>query len=330
MASRLSESITSELIKAESAFRPSGAPPHVVIYVEDDIDICFWESQLSKYNSRIDFSISNIKDNSGNDIYGKNYLFNNSITGKYGSHLWACIDSDYDYIIDNWNNHDFYLFIRESPFVISTIAYSIENLKCSPQNLNQLYHKTVLTTENDVCFDSIIESFSSIISPILYLNLISESEKDGEYPLKQFKSDLNKFKYSDDYKKKWKEQVNLIIAEHNDYYNKKTDSIVSIRDKCASLDFCETSSFYVVQGHVFESLAIEWLYYFCKKKYSQRISELKKNPNPDVWKKYRNQVLNNCNGLRHRVVQVVHDCNTVQEPMSLKIQTQIENAINFI
>lgn len=330
MATNLIDTLDSNLIKAESAFRSSSAKPHVVVYVEDDLDIAFWRERLVPFARKIDFSINTIKDTSGNDKYGKDYLLTPEMQRRYGPNLWACIDSDYDLIIDGWNNHNYYTFIRESPFVISTVTYSIENAKCFSNNLSNLYHEITKTSNDEVDFEKILSFFSKTISDLFVINLISESHDDGVYTQRQFKADLSGFKYSKNYVNNWSFFAESLNQNYSNYFNKnKTLSNILLK-KIKKLGFQAESIFFLIPGHKMQSLVIDWLHYFCKNKSNNRIKELLNNPNKSACKKYQNELLNNCPSLKKRVEQCVIDCNRIDESIAIMINQKIENAISHI
>ena len=141
MSTKLNDAITSSYIQHSQLFRPANSPVEILVYVEDEIDICFWDSLLKSVcnSNKYHFNIQVVKSN-GKYIYGKSYLLTKERLPKYGPYLLACVDSDYDSILENSVFHD----ALNNPYVIGTIAYSIENYKCHPINIIQ--HISIIVT----------------------------------------------------------------------------------------------------------------------------------------------------------------------------------------
>ena len=82
----------------------------------------------------------------------------------------ACVDSDYDYLLQGATSTSRQLI--ENPYVMHTYAYAIENFRCYADSLKQV---CVLCTQNDsnvIDFKEFFKMYSRICYPLLVWNIL--------------------------------------------------------------------------------------------------------------------------------------------------------------
>ena len=88
----------------------------------------------------------------------------NQLGKQLGENMIACVDSDYDYLLQGRTNTSRYII--ENPYVMQTYAYAIENYHCYAEGLHEI---CVLATLNDhklINFPEFMKLYSQIAYPL--------------------------------------------------------------------------------------------------------------------------------------------------------------------
>ena len=140
---KLTEYINSKFIEAANALRPKKAKHRIIAYVESYEDISFWRSVLDSYeNGKYSFEV--MLPARSSLTKGKKQAMMNMLGKAYGRNMIACVDSDYDYLLQGATSTSRQLI--NNPYILHTYAYAIENFKCNADSLKQI---CVLSTLND-------------------------------------------------------------------------------------------------------------------------------------------------------------------------------------
>jgi hypothetical protein len=127
--------VASDYIAAANKMRPKAARQRVVAYVESYDDIFFWRSILSQYeNDSRYFEV--MLPSKKNLSKGKKSVLMNLIRRQVGQHMIACVDADYDYLLQGTTEVS--REVNDSPYVFHTYAYAIENLQCYAPSLHNV------------------------------------------------------------------------------------------------------------------------------------------------------------------------------------------------
>jgi len=127
--SRLLDNIKSDYFKAINSLKPKKAAKTIMVYIENEDDIPFWRGVFDRYAPHLHFEISFP---SYHLARGKEEV----LKIQAGEYLLLCVDSDYDYLLQDATevskriNHD--------PYIFQTYTYSIENYKCYAESLKEV------------------------------------------------------------------------------------------------------------------------------------------------------------------------------------------------
>ena len=169
MAKRLTQNLNSAYLEAANRLRPSRARQRLVAFVESFDDIAFWRTVLDDYedeNRYFEIKLPSRK-NLGK---GKRLALMNLMNAdQLGGSMIACVDADYDYLLQD--TYEESRFISQSPYVIHTFVYAIENYQCWAPSL----HKAVVTaTLNDrpvLNYEEFLREYSQIVWPLFVWNI---------------------------------------------------------------------------------------------------------------------------------------------------------------
>ena len=172
---RLTEYLNSKFIEAANALRPKRAAHRIIAYVESYDDISFWRSVLDDYeNDRYHFEV--MLPARSSLTKGKKQAMMNMLGKAYGKNMIACVDSDYDYLLQGATSTSRQLI--ENPYVLHTYAYAIENLKCNAASLKQVCVLSTLNDRNVIDFNEFMRLYSQICFPLFAWNILFYRKHD--------------------------------------------------------------------------------------------------------------------------------------------------------
>jgi len=181
----LSSYISSQYQEAANRLRSKNARKKIVAYVESYDDILFWRSVLSQFeNDKRYFEVMlpshkllerGKKSVLMNLIFQEKRIANKALDAaegeqetaaqnRLGPSMIACVDADYDYLIRGATETS--KKIWESPYVLHTYAYSIENLQCYAPSLHNVVVMVTLNDTRIFDFEEWMRQFSEAIFPL--------------------------------------------------------------------------------------------------------------------------------------------------------------------
>ena len=172
---RLTEYLNSKFIEAANALRPKKAQHRIIAYVESYDDISFWRSVFNEYeNGRYHFEV--MLPARSSLTKGKKQAMMNMLGKAYGKNMIACVDSDYDYLLQGATSTSRQLI--DNPYVLHTYAYAIENLKCNAASLKQVCVLSTLNDRNVIDFNEFMRLYSQICFPLFAWNILFYRKHD--------------------------------------------------------------------------------------------------------------------------------------------------------
>ena len=172
---RLTEYLNSKFIEAANSLRPKKARHRIVAYVESYDDISFWRSVLDDYeNEKYHFEI--LLPARSNLTKGKKRAMMNMLGNAYGRNMIACVDSDYDFLLQGATSTSRQLI--ENKYILHTYAYAIENLRCNADSLKQVCVLCTLNDANVMDFKEYMKLYSQICFPLFVWNILLYRKQD--------------------------------------------------------------------------------------------------------------------------------------------------------
>lgn len=160
MARRLTEHITSHYVDAANRLKPKRAKRNIVAYVESYDDVYFWRSVLEEFETPdLHFEVmlpSRVTLGKGKKLAMTNHL---------GPCMIACVDADYDYLMQGATTHS--QLMLHSPYIFHTYVYAIENYQCYAKGLHEVCVMATLNDREVMDFEVFMREFSLIIWPLL-------------------------------------------------------------------------------------------------------------------------------------------------------------------
>ena len=144
MSKSLKHNLTSAYLGAADKLSPKKHRRRIIAYVESYDDIAFWRTLLFEHENEERYFQIMLPSNRSL-TKGKKMVLMNALSNKgLGENLIACVDSDYDYLLQQTTKQS--RQINNNPFVLQTYTYAIENFQCYAESLHEV---CVQATLND-------------------------------------------------------------------------------------------------------------------------------------------------------------------------------------
>ena len=178
MPRRLKEYINSHYFEAANALTSKKARRRIVAYVESYDDIYFWRTVLSEFeDDKRYFEV--MLPSKINLTRGKKSVLMNFLEGEgLGHDMIACVDADYDYLLQGRTAQS--RKVLESPFVFHTYVYAIENFQCYAPSLHNVCVSVTLNDHRIFDFQTYFKAFSEALFPLFVWSVMLY--RNGYYP----------------------------------------------------------------------------------------------------------------------------------------------------
>lgn len=189
MAKRLNEHITSGWIGAANRMASRKAKRKIVAYVESYDDVSFWRNLFNEFETeQCTFQV--MLPSSSSLAKGKKTALMNVLgESGLGENMIACVDADYDYLLQGATRLSRH--ILNSPFIFHTYAYAIENYQCYAESLHEVCVQATLNDRVLVDFPLFLKRYSQVVYPLFLWSVAFYRKRDlNTYPLLVFCSDI--------------------------------------------------------------------------------------------------------------------------------------------
>ena len=163
MPKRLTDNLNSLYIGAANSMRPKKSRHKIVAYVESYDDIAFWRDILGAFEDENHYFEVMLPTNDSL-AKGKKKVLENFLGERLGDNMIACVDSDYDYVLQNTTSTSRY--INRNNYVFQTYAYAIENYQCYAESLHEVCVEATLNDHQLIDFPAFLRLYSQIVYPL--------------------------------------------------------------------------------------------------------------------------------------------------------------------
>lgn len=163
MGKRLKDNLTSDYITAANSMKSKTARRRIVAYVESYDDVFFWRMVLSRFESeKLYFEVMLPSKTSLSK--GKKQVLMNLVGDNLGEDMIACVDADYDYLIQGATKTS--KKVISNPYVFHTYVYAIENFQCYSPSLHDVCVAATLNDHSVFDFEGYLRDFSRAVFPL--------------------------------------------------------------------------------------------------------------------------------------------------------------------
>jgi hypothetical protein len=178
MGKRLRDNLNSNYFEAANALTSKKARHRIVAYVESYDDIYFWRTVLGEFeNDKRYFEV--MLPSKVNLTRGKKSVLMNFLEGEpLGKDMIACVDADYDYLLQRRTRQS--AMVLDSPYVFHTYVYAIENFQCYAPSLHNVCVSVTLNDHRIFDFRTYFQLYSEVLFPLFVWSIMLY--RNGNYP----------------------------------------------------------------------------------------------------------------------------------------------------
>lgn len=185
MSNRLKDNINSRYFEAANALKSKQARRRIVAYVEAYDDIYFWRTVLSEFEDDHQY-FEVMLPSKANLTRGKKSVLMNFLEGEpLGRDMIACVDADYDYLMQGATKTS--EKVISNPYVFHTYVYAIENFQCFAPSLHNVCVMTTLNDHHIFDFEEYLRLYSQAIFPLFVWSIwYYRSPNYGDFSISDF------------------------------------------------------------------------------------------------------------------------------------------------
>ena len=186
MAQTLRDNLTSSYFNAANRLYSKKARRRIVAYVESYDDVPFWRTLFEEFeNDECYFQV--MLPSATSLAKGKKMVLMNTLnTAELGKSLIACVDSDYDFLLQGATAIS--RKINRNKYIFQTYTYAIENHHCFAESLHEVCVQATLNDRSLIDFAAFMRRYSQIAYPLFLWNVwYYRQHETHTYPM----SDVN-------------------------------------------------------------------------------------------------------------------------------------------
>ena len=279
MGKRLFDNLSSLYIGAANRLKSKKAKHRIVAYVESYDDVAFWRSVFADFED--DTCYFEVMLPSRNSLCkGKKSVLMNQLGSRLGQNMVACVDSDYDYLLQGVTSTS--RQINNSRYVFQTYAYAIENYQCYAESLHEA---CVMATLNDHPLVDLVEFmtlYSQIAYPLFIWSVWFYRKRNlNEFSLMDFCSyvrlDHVSVRYPEEALMAMDRRVKNKLRDLEKKHPRAWDEIEAMKVEFTYLGVTPETTYMFIQGHhIMESVTMKILTPVCNALRREREEEIKR------------------------------------------------------
>ena len=278
MGKRLSDNLSSLYIGAANRLKPKKAKKRIVAYVESYDDVSFWRSVFADFEDE-NYYFEVMLPSKKSLCKGKKSVLMNQLGSRLGQNMVACVDSDYDYLLQGVTSTS--RQINNSRYVFQTYAYAIENYQCYAESLHEA---CVLATLNDhrlIDFVGFMTMYSQIAYPLFVWSVWFYRQRNlNEFSLFDFCSyvrlDHVSVRQPEQALLAMEKRVKRKVTELEKKHADALEEIEAMKAEFNYLGVTPENTYMFIQGHhIMESVVMKVLTPVCNALRREREEEIK-------------------------------------------------------
>ena len=293
-------------------------------------DIYFWRTVLSEFeNDKRYFEV--MLPSKMNLTRGKKSVLMNFLKGEpLGRDMIACVDADYDYLLQGVTHNS--KQVLDSPYVFHTYVYAIENYQCYAPSLHNVCVSVTLNDHRIFDFREYFREFSEALFPLFVWSVMLY--RNGNYP-KFTISDFNRIADPGGFNvqnpepsiTKLKRKVFTKVNELQRMFPDAKEEYLKTKDDIKALGVTAQTTYLYIQGHhLFDTVVSPMLSKVCNLLRQERQNEIYRATAHKTQK--RNEMTCYENSLQDIKVMLKKNTGYMMSEQFHRIQTDIQNYLD--
>ncbi len=275
---RLNDNANSRYVEASNLLRPRNAKRRVVAYVESYEDISFWRTVLDEIESetlRFEVMLPS-RTTLGK---GKKNVLANQLGQSLGNYMIACVDADYDYLMQGHNDTSRQMLYN--PYVFHTYVYAIENYHCYAPSMHEACVMATLNDRQPIDLQAFMQEYSRIIWPLFVWNVwCYRNGCQHSFTLMDFANTVTFRDVNPSHPERTldfvRRQANRSVAALQRRHPEAKKTYAPLRDELLALGLTPETTYLYMQGHrLFEGVALPLLAPVCAQLRKEREAEIR-------------------------------------------------------
>ena len=325
---RLKDNITAGYVTAANKLASKNSRRKIVDYVESYDDVFFWRTVLSRFeNEKRYFEV--MLPTREKLERGKKSALMNVIGENVGPDMIACVDADYDYLLQGSSPTS--KKILESPYVFHTIVYAIENYQCYAESLNTVAVMVTLNDHRIFDFVTFMRGYSEAIFPLFVWSvMLYRSGEHSRFSISDFNTTIDLGGFSLQNPEECIEHLRgkciRKVRWLQQRFPGRKQKYLDTRDDLKRLGVTPQETYLYIQGHhLFDAVVAPVMTKVCNRLRMERESEISRTA------VHRTQMHNelSCyeNSLADTKQMLKKNMGYMQSPQFLQLQKTIEERI---
>lgn len=276
---RLLDNVTSAYIEAADRLLPGKHRGRIVAFVESYDDVAFWRLLLDEFEDGQHYFQIMLPGGGGLTKGKKSALHSCLDNHALGKHLIACVDSDYDWLLQGttFTSRE----IISNPYVIQTYTYAIENYQCWAGSLHQICVQCTLNDHRLLDYNAFMELYSKAVYPLFVWNIwFYRNKMHNAYSMQDFNMDirLRQFDVRNPAHSVMAlaERVNHKVNWFKSQYQDVVPQIDALRVEMESMGVRDDNAYLFLQGHhLVENVIMKLLVPVCAILKQERENEIR-------------------------------------------------------
>lgn len=285
MGKRLIENLNSLYVGAANQLRPKNTRKKIIAYVESYDDVFFWRTLLGEFESE-KYCFQVMLPSSHSLAKGKKTVLMNVLGCSLGQNMIACVDSDYDYLLQGATNTS--RRIIHSKYIFHTYAYAIENYQCYAESLHQVCVMATLNDRPVIDFPAFMRLYSQITYPLFIWSIwFYRKHKLSRFSLLDF-CNVVKLDHVDIYHpeislQRVQKLVERKLKRLEKEYAFAVYEVDALRGELRKLGVTPDNTYMFIQGHhIMDNVVMRLLGPVCAKLRCERENEIKNLAEHDI------------------------------------------------
>ena len=270
MATSLRDNLTSSYFNAAHKLYSKKARRRIIAYVESYDDVAFWRTLLEEFeNDEHYFQV--MLPSATSLAKGKKMVLMNTLnTAELGRSLIACVDSDYDFLLQGATNTS--RKINRNRYIFQTYTYAIENYHCFAESLHEVCVQATLNDRFILDFNAYLKRYSEIVYPLFLWNVWFYRQRDTyTFPMYDFHT------YTALREISLKHRVNQKLSELKARFPGSVGQVNALRPELKELGLVPETTYLYMQGHhVMDNVVMKLLIPVCTALRREREQEIKR------------------------------------------------------
>ncbi len=291
MSVLLRHNLTSAYLEAACRLSPRKRR-RIVAYVESYDDVAFWHTLLAEFeNEERCFQV--MLPSSTSLAKGKKTVLMNTLnTEALGHNLIACVDSDYDFLMQDATGVSREL--NRNPYIFQTYGYAIENFRCYAESLHGVCVQATLNDRPVIDFTEFMRRYSQAAYPLFLWNVWFYRRHDNcTFPMHEFNAcvRLQEVDVKHPFRciERMKKTADAKLAELQRRFPEYIKSVEELGRGLGRLGLAPDTAYLYMQGHhVMDCVALKLLAPVCTLLRREREQEIKRLAGHD--KQFRNEL----------------------------------------